>query len=615
MLIPETLDYAAATKLLPTLTPLEIAATAFLENEDYFQNGTQYIGPQAAPGDPVGKQYIEQSFVALAKLGELTRRYVAGTVGQEPSFEVIEPDTAPDAKPSELKAEVDSAMGAWFDNELVAETTELFAGRLCATLGAYYHFGVPPGLLQNATMDDGSVQTIVQANDFADALDFIYCEAPATGTAATYTDADTRQEYGVYSYSETIGTKVVKCLEVSWCAKRDENGEPLPVPLTHVLILKDDKSAPRQFTIDTGGVPLVVGATFHPLVFAALASRCNISLNNAINAVCTMVKINADVAGFPEKNHVDIYPPTEDSGRKDDTGKPIEIAVDAVTGPRTAPFHMSVVDESVNQDNQVVSSARSGTIIYRPPVSSGPLLEVARFYLRALYESANQAHVLEVLSPDSSGVARVEARADFARALLKIARKVEGAQRDLLRGVRCFAAYLGNDPRLEAMKAMRDNVTAHPHSGPLTADEKRLVLEMVAAEVISHELAATMLGIEDVAAELAKIAAERNLRDFGEPGAFAGEGGDDAQDDDATPIATGADGASVAGVATALSLNGAQFDAATKALLLLSGGILVPSAATQLLVAVGIEESTAQDMIDKQGAQKLTPEQLAAAGV
>jgi hypothetical protein len=530
---PTILDYANAIKMLPVQDDLEKAAFVFLESEDYFQSGKQYIGPQAATGDTEGKKYIEQSFVALAKLGELARRYVSGAVGQEPSFETVDDVVvavgipAPnevEPKASEAKSAADMALGAWWDAEKMAETTELFTARLCSMLSAYFHYGVPPGLVRDVEGTDGAIQSAIQADGFEDALNLIYCESPKPGTATIYTDPETREKYGMYSYSEQkkVGTetKTINCLEISWCPRRDETGAKVPDEnlLTRVLILKSDDSAPQQFALETGGVPLVVGATFHPLVFAALASKCNISLNNAINAVSTMVKINADVAGFPEKNHLDIDPPVINTGRIDEeTGVTIYEDVEVVTGPRTAPFHMSVVDESNNEQGRVVKSARSGTIIYRAPVSSEPLLEVIRFYMRALYESANQAHVLELLSPDSSGVARVEARADFARALLKIARKVEGSLREVFRGVRCLAAYVGNDARLEQFKSLRDNVTCHPNSGPLTPDEKRLILEMVAAEVISRELAMVMMGVEDVEAEMQKIQNERNLRDFGEP--------------------------------------------------------------------------------------------------
>ncbi len=521
----ETLDYEKTAALLPKLSDSENAAVLFLESENYYQKGKQYVGPPAAMDDLEGQRYIEQSFVPLAKLGELTRRYVAGAVGQEPAFETVDEKPITEgaaqgeaAKPSQAKQLADSSVGAWWDNERMAETLEVFTSRLVSSNRAYFHYGVPPGFVRDFTDAAGSVVSAINAADFQDALELIYCEVPDAGTAFVYTDSSIRQKYGIYSYAEpdpADSTKTIKCIEVSWCPTRDADGNKIEPVLTQVRILKDDKSAPQSFVLDTGGVPLVVEAKFHPLVFSPVASDANIRLNNVINSDCTMVKINTDVAGFPEKNHVDIATPVIDTGRKDDSGKPIYEDADAMTGPRTAPFHMSVVDESKDDKGSVTRSARGGTIIYRNPVSSDPLLEVIRFFLRELYTAANQAHVLEALSPDSSGVARIEARADFARALLKIARKVEGSLRDVLRGVRCLAAYVAQE-QLEEMKALRDNVTCHPNSGPLSPDEKRLILEEVAAEVISRKLAMTMLGVEDLDAELNKIQEERNLRDFGE---------------------------------------------------------------------------------------------------
>lgn len=529
MLKPESLDYANAVKLMPVQTPLEKAAVAFLEKEDYYQDGAQYVGPPAAVGDTDGQKYIEQSFVALAKLGELARRYVAGTVGQEPGFETVDPVIAYETneageeveRASEIKQIADTVLGEWFDREKMSETLELFTARLCSVLSGYFHYGVPPGYVQDVQDTDGNILTGLQLGSFEEAAELIYCESPAPGTAFIYTDPSTRQEYGIYSYSEEYGEgtekKTRQCLEISWCPTRDEAGKKLDVVLTQVLILKNDNSAPQQFTLDTGGIPLVVGASFHPLVFAALVSKANIGLNNVINSISTMVKINADVAGFPQETHTDIEPPVEDTGKKDEAGQPVYEDAEVVTGPRAAPFYMSVVDETVDAQGRIVRTARSGNVQWREPVSSAPLLEVLRFFIRALYESANQAHVLELLSPDSSGIARVEARADFARALLKIARKVEGTLRDLFRGVRCLAAYLGNDSRLEQFKELRDNVTAHPNSGPLTPDEKRLIKELVDSELLSHELGMTMLGVEDVEANKDQLAKERYERDFGEP--------------------------------------------------------------------------------------------------
>jgi hypothetical protein len=133
----------------------------------------------------------------------------------------------------------------------------------------------------------------------------------------------------------------------------------------------------------------------------------------------------------------------------------------------------------------------------------------AALYARILGEM-DQIHALISGDATASGESRIQARAQFLASLRPTAAAVEGALRAILDAALAWAAAaVGQGGRFALIRA---DVTCQIDAGPLTSDERRLIIEQQAAGLLSEETAMGLLGVDDVDAERAKIAAERAER-------------------------------------------------------------------------------------------------------
>jgi hypothetical protein len=119
-------------------------------------------------------------------------------------------------------------------------------------------------------------------------------------------------------------------------------------------------------------------------------------------------------------------------------------------------------------------------------------------------------HALIAGDATASGESRKQARSDFERSLLITKGELDALIRWLLETVLGLGAlFLGQAERYTALRASCD---CRIDTGPLSGDEQSQVISQVEAELLSRETGMSRLGIEDVTAEQARIAAERAER-------------------------------------------------------------------------------------------------------
>lgn len=95
---------------------------------------------------------------------------------------------------------------------------------------------------------------------------------------------------------------------------------------------------------------------------------------------------------------------------------------------------------------------------------------------------------------------------DFEQSLLLTKSEVNGALRWLLETVLAMAAVFSGQPGRFA--SLRVNAEARLQLGAVSADDQKMVGELVDKKLLSRETGMTRIGVEDTDAEKARIAQE-----------------------------------------------------------------------------------------------------------
>lgn len=106
----------------------------------------------------------------------------------------------------------------------------------------------------------------------------------------------------------------------------------------------------------------------------------------------------------------------------------------------------------------------------------------------------------------ASAVSRVQARADYLNSLLLTKTELDAALRWLLETALAMASYFAGLPG--RYSDLRIFASCKVDTGPLTPEERRVIIEEYQAGQRSRESTMYLLGVEDVDAEIARIEAE-----------------------------------------------------------------------------------------------------------
>jgi hypothetical protein len=528
---PASLTFAQAKKYLPKPARawnFERETSDLIEADDFWQCARRYVGPMPAPGPgfDAAMEVLRKSFAPVLKLREVLRRHIRGVGGREPQFEIVLSDD--DGKPlllqkkrrkredyestrtsiEALADEADDVQGDVWDERGEHDLVLSFLRRLRATGAAYLRYDVPPGLLVKGIDRETGEETfgIDTENDAAswrDAYRLLYLDLVPRGAAYIHTDKATMRKTSFFTYEEPKAAtpeKTRKCIQISWLEKATK--------LTNVRVLRDDGTS-DEWQLDTGGRLLVIEAEMERLLTPDLLRLQDIMCSQA-----TMMKINGDVAGFPQTTAIDIAPPSKLVDDPTNPGEKKREAAPLPTGPRAFQLLYSYQDKDA-QGNPILDdkgkpTLRSGTIQYREPVSSQPLRDDADWFEKQIYLAVNQEHIVARRSAAASAEMLVEMRADYADSLLETKPHFEKALREVLHARLCAAAYLAGDTAtLERFKAGRVRVDAQLNAGPLSQAERDEILNRYKEGLLSRQTTMVMLGTEDVDAEIEQINEEK----------------------------------------------------------------------------------------------------------
>ena len=489
----ENLAYTGATKYLPSLLQFDFERQVLdlIESGNFWQDAQRYVGPLPARGDVVGWTLLRKSFAPILKLRECLNRHVRGVIGREPQFESV-------AQLKPLNEEADVVTGAVWYERGEHKLARAIAKRLLATGKVYLRYDVPPGLIVEGTdRETGDATQGVDAANWQEAYGLTHVELCARGSAFVYVDPATMRKTAFYSYVEGEANQKTKCIQISWIENK----------ITRVRVVKSN-AASEDWSVDTGGNLLILEADLEAMITPDL-----LRLQDIVCSIATMMKINADVAGYPQTDAIDIARPVQRVPAPTETQPDATKAVDApvASGPRTMRAWYSEVAR--DKDGKVITGEdgkpimRSGSIQYRDPVSSQPLREDIEFLNTEIYSASNQRHIPARTSANASAEMLVEARADYADSLTETQPDLERLIQTLFKARLCMAAYLaGDSATLAQFKAGYYRVALQLNTGPISVAEAQEIRARLDAGLISIETAMILLGVDDPDAERAKIA-------------------------------------------------------------------------------------------------------------
>ena len=490
-----------ARALVPALTPSIQRALSFLDG-DYWGDGQYWVGTQI-PADAVNRSKMEEelkrTFTPQPLVSECVERFVAALTQQEPSWAwVLKRSLKPDEKPTsdeiELLARVNDAQGDWWDKRRGHEITGQFARGLVGLGAAFWRHWVPSGLLS-----EGTNGKQLQVKSWEAALSKIWMEVPPLESVSIALHKDRMETGSVFTYTaqNEKGEDEAR-VEVSFV---DETLEDTPLTIVRIL---DDEKIVDEVEQQCGGELYVDGAELAPLVTEAIARN-----QNALNVISTMLLHNGNLAMHRQRDFFNVQRPTAEVADASAPGGKKRVDVPLQIGATAANFHVGVPYE----DEQGNRKFASGSLVITDPVDPTPLIAAKAQFEEAIYKAFSQLFVLMGDDATASALSRVVAKVEFVEKCKRFRPAIEGVLRSRLRAVTYLAAHLANETvLLKRLDGLRVRVDVRVTPPPLSPDERRVVVELYKAGLLSRETAMLMLGVEDVDGETQNMESDPVLK-------------------------------------------------------------------------------------------------------
>lgn len=477
---------------------------------DHWQKGKGWIGPRPELRHPDYRSTmdsIETAFVSKNTVTEVQGRHVAGAIGRGVQWQItVSRPLAKDERTGEMEelqeaeeeliAEAESILQHWWNTRDVGSIlTDGIASMLYASRGVFRLF-IPPGKLyvrevegdmEGGTLGeevDGVVLELPSVDDPLDALDLVFLDTPLPDTAAVHLDRDYMEPVGVYLYAE--GNEEV--VEITYT---DDEGN------TTLRKITEDGEGTEPVIIPMGGRLWMYQMNRPPLI-----TRQVLQSQALINMTLTMLGRNAVQGAFLERIILNAQQPYHKE-TDPETGIQKIVHDPYITGPGTTNFLTGVVitDEATGE-----KKIANPSVIFRDPIDVSTFIETKEAAYHTILEETHQLHAAITGDATASAVSRIQARADFKADLEITATQLEGMVRWLLETLLALAGELLGEP--ERYAELRATVDVLVDPGPLTPEERGLIIERYQAGLLSRRSAIQLLGTSDADGETAQIEAE-----------------------------------------------------------------------------------------------------------
>lgn len=475
--------------------------------EDQWAAGNGWTGPNPTDLDTGSPRefltLIEREFVSRNVLNEVITRHRDGVLGREPTWRFVR-----ETGQARLIKEAEDALTSWWDDTGIpgvlqaAVRTLMFASERTTSVDAPQPARAPLRLHIKARSIDADGR-VPRRKDLAEALADISLHAAAPYAAGILRNLDGDPIATHYTYLDGTEHRV----EITGVA-RDLREIGLAVPSGYpdestVVLVTDREHKPiDDAAYDLGGRLLMHELTREPLITASALSQ-----QKLINKAFTMMSHNLNVAGFTERTFLNAQMPghwvdangqraTADQGGVRFVPDPLHVGAGASNFIAGLP---SVGDDGVTRYT-------TPSLLYRDPVPPGAFTDSIAAAKHAVLEEAKQLHVM--LSGDgvASGASRIQAANDFISSLELTAVEVNRAVRWALETALSLASVLMGSPR--KYDGLRPVAEARLSAVQPTSEDVAATITKLTAGLVSRETAMSEVGVEDVDAELAKIASE-----------------------------------------------------------------------------------------------------------
>jgi hypothetical protein len=474
---------------------------------DHWQGGTGFIGqlpPASLPGAESMKNAIRKAFVSENVVKEVVKTHVGGILGREPSWSFMV--TEGEESRNQFSKETGNTLTRWWNDRLALKDLQKAARIMVCEGTVVRRLVFPRGRLAGGTKPNAS--TLLAA------LDFIFFETVYADRGMVYTDPETMADVGIFLFDELDANGDVKtnCAELSYL---NDDGDT-------VCKIVRDKGAPTEYPpYPLGGRLLIYEMTRDALITEQIQSN-----QRAVNLAHTQMIRNVNLAGHRQQTITNAVPPgptnekptiTEDTTKVD--------ATPATTSPVTKKFPGTfktgagavnfLMGMPIYSEEGIVVGYTDPGINISDPVSVETFERTIEREKAAIYAQAHQRHVLIVDKADTSGRAREVARREYERSLKESKTELDACGRwQLETTLRLGAFIIGESSRYLPLRADFNTLI---DAGAPDPEQQQMALQMRQPggmknrPLISDETARALSGVEDNAAEEARIDKEATM--------------------------------------------------------------------------------------------------------
>lgn len=521
-------------------------ATAAYIQGDHYQNGDAWIGAgfdSAGQWIESSKARFEKTLTPVPEMFSCLERRVNGGCGNEadPSIAPREPagpaDKDGNPQPSDAqKQAMDewrrdvgtnwwSSVSLWGGKDLrrptgvrgmVAQASASESGSAC--LRAFIN---PAARTLEVQVREGEqVRTekrVPKQKDRASALAHIKLSTPPPDKCCVYVDPDTQRKTGVFLYKDFNDNDAAEI----WFVR--EVGSKT---VTVYRSISADNVAGTETTYPWGGLFPIVQADIGCLLTDAVR-RLQAALDLGGTSLARLIQAHGygqrTESGAEQDGYWSAVPPTMPNPgelpitrENESTGDteyfnplPADMGSDVIR-------HLSgmVYQTGVDAQGKPTYGITTPNVSYHEPSDPEAIIKGIDALTMVLRNACHQGHVRAGLlgsTAESSGEAYEQSRAPFVADVKAVGEAVDGPVAELLSVVTVMADYLTGEMKPTFANDFSVSVQSHPSAGPPSTEWQRATLEMVNGELLSPEEGTARLGVQDVAAERARIAAATTL--------------------------------------------------------------------------------------------------------
>lgn len=495
---------------------------------DHWQGGKGFVAPMPNTRHPLHSTVTsawKSAFVTENIMGEMAERRKSGAVGKMPEFrfefdgmededdeeEVLDEQGNPipanpesQARRDRLKA-IGEAMHRWFEDKKGLRVLRKFALGLSAGAKCYLRMYLPADrFVRTVTNEEGQS---VQVYDFSvatpeEALQHIYVECVDRQAANLIVHRPTMRQIGVIAFevsrdeaeafrSAGQGGQLREGMKWAELTYIDPDTSQ-----TIIRIVYDSEDRPDvQVSANLGG-RLTLFEGNEPL-YLDEGIRSN---QRDLNTTRTQLRISNDNTAFTRLIVMNAQPPTTEETDAT-TGKKV-LKIGEETGPGKVTYLAGY--KFTGEDGKLYITTPDVHEV-QPPDNEGIIKSLTEAR-SALYRLGKQAHMLIAGDAATSGEARIQAQADFMIDLSNLKSVIDEAGRWMIETVWWFANHLSGSVVDDGLRGVFE---ARLDPGHISDGLRRHIIERVDKGLLSKRMAMSMLGTDDVDAEIALIRRER----------------------------------------------------------------------------------------------------------